>query len=99
MSIDRIATDNPKIFDSGWTGVPPSQYVSGCQFVEEGGVGVDALAFKDRGGTFHERDSGRVKVVRPRSRKNGSRVHTGNSTRQSLPAVAKDSDRAHNVLD
>jgi hypothetical protein len=42
MVSDRIVACDPKILHSGCTGVPPTQHITGCQFVEEGGVGVDA---------------------------------------------------------
>jgi hypothetical protein len=83
VSFDRIATDNPKIFHGGWTGVPPAKYVGGSQFVEEGGVGVDALAFKDCGGVFRERDIRGVEFYGPRSDEYRGGVHIGSPTRQS----------------
>jgi hypothetical protein len=87
---DRIVADNLKIFDGGGPGVPSTQHVSGSQFVEEGGVGVDALAFKDSGCAFRERDGGRVKVARPGRRENLGVVHVANPT-PPLPDLEPDS--------
>jgi hypothetical protein len=80
VSSDCIVTDNPKIEEGGWSSVPPTQHIGRCQFGEEGGVGVDALAFKDRGGAFRERDIRGVKVARPRSGEYRGRVHAANPT-------------------
>jgi hypothetical protein len=68
MSSDRIVASDPEILDSGGTSVPSIQHIDTCYLVEERRVGVDVLAFKDSGGAFRERDSGRVKVARPKSR-------------------------------
>ena len=90
VSSDGIVTDNPKILHSGWTGVPPTQHISGRQFVEEGRVLVDALAFKDRDSALHERHISRVKVVRPKTGEDRGRVHSGNPTPR-LPGPELDS--------
>jgi hypothetical protein len=87
---NRIVADYPEIFDSGGSGLPPTQHIGRCQFVEEGGVGVDALAFKDSGGASREQHISRVEVVRPRSGEYRGRVHLGNPT-PPLPGPELDS--------
>ena len=82
MSTDRIVICDPNVVDGGGTGVPPTQHIGGRHFVEKGRVRVDALAFKDGGGAFRERHSGRVEVMRPRSGEDWGGVHVVNPTRQ-----------------